>query len=98
MRDKKNEYSASVVGTYWGWLDCEGIREISSWKIIFGFRCFYICSESPDFTSVFIVIEDHQLLATSLNKDPDQLKSWGFSGNFKYSKLLISFLVLSSRF
>ena len=27
---QKNEYSASVVGTYWGWLDCEGIREISS--------------------------------------------------------------------
>ena len=74
------EKSALAVGKNWGWLVCEGIRAISPCQILFGCRCFYIRLESIDFTSIFITTEDHQLLAISLNKDPDWLNSWGFSG------------------
>ena len=96
MKDKETEYSAPTVGTNWGWLVCERIRAISPSKILFG---FYIRLESLDFYVYFFPIEDHQLSATSLNKDPDQLKSCGFSGKCcKYSKNLIRFLFLSSRF
>ena len=62
------------VCTNWGWLVCEGIRAISPCKFLFSFRCFYIHLESLDSTSDFITIEDYQLLATSLNKDPNQLR------------------------
>ena len=74
MKDKQTEYSAHAVDTDWGCLVCEGIRAISPCKIHFGFRCFYIHLESLDFYFYFSCQWRPPVLATSTNKDLDQLK------------------------
>ena len=55
--------------------------------------------KETEYSAPAVGIEDHQLLPTSFIKVPDQLKPWRFSGKcLKYSKNLIRFLALSSRF
>ena len=74
MKEKEIECSAHTFGTNWDWLVYEGIGVKALANIFLILDSSTFVQNLSSSTSILITNEDHQLLATSLNKDPDQLK------------------------
>ena len=74
MKEKEIECSAHTFGTNWGWLVYEGIGAKALANIFLILDASAFVQNLSSSTSILIANEDHHLLATSLNKNLDQLK------------------------